>query len=149
MAEGFSDSQIAELRESFSRFDQNGDGSISREELKIIMKDLGQNLSDRELNRMIEEVDKNNSGTIEFPEFLAMIKGKIQAVDISKEIEEAFRLFDTKNDGHVNVSELRHAMKLFGTNLSDEQVEEMIQKADHHKTGAIDYKEFIKRMTME
>ena len=42
------------------------------------MKELGQSLDQRDLDRMISEVDLDQSGSIEFPEFLVMIMKKIQ-----------------------------------------------------------------------
>jgi len=63
----------AELRESFKLFDLDGNGTISREELTIIMKHLGQALTDEEINAMIDEVDINRDGEIDFDEFQALM----------------------------------------------------------------------------
>jgi len=50
-------SLIAEFREAFSLFDKNGDGTISSTELGTIMRSLGQNPTESELQDMINEVD--------------------------------------------------------------------------------------------
>ena len=47
----------AELREAFSLFDKDGSGTISNEELEVVMKSLGQNPTEEELEEMIKEVD--------------------------------------------------------------------------------------------
>lgn len=47
----------AELREAFSLFDKDGSGTISNEELEVVMKSLGQNPTEEELQEMIREVD--------------------------------------------------------------------------------------------
>ena len=49
--------QIEEYKEAFSLFDKNGDGYISSKELGIVMRSLGQNPSEAELQDMINEVD--------------------------------------------------------------------------------------------
>ena len=47
----------AEFREAFSLFDKDGDGTITTKELGTVMKSLGQNPTDDELEEMINEVD--------------------------------------------------------------------------------------------
>ena len=47
----------AEFREAFGLFDKNGDGTISSTELGTIMRSLGQNPTESELQDMINEVD--------------------------------------------------------------------------------------------
>ncbi|CAB9523971.1 Putative calmodulin-like protein [Seminavis robusta] len=63
----------AELREAFKLFDLDGSGTISREELKTLMKNLGQALTDEEIDAMIDEVDINLDGEISFDEFQALM----------------------------------------------------------------------------
>ena len=46
-----------ELREAFSLFDKDGSGTISNDELEVVMKSLGQNPTQGELKQMIQEVD--------------------------------------------------------------------------------------------
>lgn len=43
---------------------------------------------------MINEVDGNGSGLIEFPEFLSLMARKMSDLDAEDEIREAFRFFD-------------------------------------------------------
>lgn len=62
-----------ELRDAFAVFDADGSGSISRSELKKLMKNLGQTLSDAELDAMMDEVDTDGNGEIDFHEFKSMM----------------------------------------------------------------------------
>ena len=48
---------ILEYWQAFSVFDVDGDGTISTEELGNVMKSLGQNLTDEEVQTMIREID--------------------------------------------------------------------------------------------
>ena len=59
-----------EIYATFQLFDQDNSGSIDKEELGELFKSLGQNYTDAELNEMIEEIDDDGSGSIEFNEFL-------------------------------------------------------------------------------
>ncbi len=61
-----SEETLRELKEAFSVFDKNGDGTISMQELAIVMKSLGQNPSHEELQEMIENADLDGNGEIDF-----------------------------------------------------------------------------------
>ena len=62
-----------ELKDAFAVFDKDGSGTISRVELKTLMKSLGQKLSDAELDAMMDEVDTDGNGEIDFKEFKNMM----------------------------------------------------------------------------
>ena len=64
-----SSAEIEELRAAFNLFDLDGGGDIDAKELGTVMRSLGANPSEDEVQAMIEEVDDDNSGCIEFPEF--------------------------------------------------------------------------------
>lgn len=55
-------------------FDQNGDGFISATELRAVMKNLGENLSDKEVDDMLKEADVNGDGQIDFDGELFILK---------------------------------------------------------------------------
>ena len=69
--------QIAEFKEAFSLFDKDGDGTITTKELGTVMRSLGQNPTEAELQDMINEVDADGHGTIDFPEFLTLMARKV------------------------------------------------------------------------
>lgn len=62
-----------EIREAFSVFDKDGNGYISLEELKQIMAQLGERVTDDELDEMMREADLNSDGLVDF-------KGKVGRV---------------------------------------------------------------------
>ena len=64
------------------------------------MRSLGQNPTEVELQDMINEVDIDGSGSIEFNEFLTMMSKKIKENESSNDIREAFRVFDRNGDGY-------------------------------------------------
>ncbi|KAI1811359.1 putative calmodulin [Poronia punctata] len=121
-------------------------GVITKDELGTVMRSLGQNPSQAELEDMINEVDGNNSGTIDFAEFLTMMARKMNSTDSEEEIREAFKVFDRDNNGFISAAELRHVMTSIGEKLTDEEVEEMIREADQDGDGRIDYNEFVQLM---
>ena len=48
-----------DFHEAFSIFDQDGDGRITKDELRIAMRSLGQNPTEDDLDEAIKEVDSN------------------------------------------------------------------------------------------
>jgi calmodulin len=164
MADQLTEEQIAEFKEAFSLFgkylgvslffnfpvvfslDKDGDGTITTKELGTVMRSLGQNPTEAELADMINEVDTDGNGTIDFPEFLTMMARKMKDTDSEEEILEAFKVFDKDGNGFISAAELRHIMTNLGEKLSDEEVDEMIREADIDGDGQINYEEFVKMM---
>merc|ERR1711971_769743 len=98
---------------------QDGDGTITTKELGTVMRSLGQNPTEAELQDMINEVDADGNGTIDFPEFLTMMARKMKDTDSEEEIREAFRVFDKDGNGFISAAELRHVMTNLGEKLTD------------------------------
>merc|ERR1711982_315259 len=57
---------VGEVCEAFGVFDKDGDGFISKEELKIVMENLGETLTDEELQEMMNEADADNDGKLSY-----------------------------------------------------------------------------------
>ncbi len=66
--------QIQDFRQTFALFDKNNDGKITNNELGIVIRSLGQNPREAELQRMINEGDENGDGTIDFQVRACMVK---------------------------------------------------------------------------
>lgn len=58
------DDQIAQYFMTFELFDKNDDGTIKTKELGNLMRSLGQNPTEAELQDMINEVDADGSGVM-------------------------------------------------------------------------------------
>jgi calmodulin len=103
---------------------------------------------------MINEVDADGNGTIDFPEFLTLMARKMKDSDTEEELIEAFKVFDRDGNGLISAAELRHVMTNLGEKLTDEEVnlyfyikvDEMIREADIDGDGHINYEEFVRMM---
>merc|ERR1712086_359432 len=64
----------AELLEAFKVFDKDGNSTIEASELKTVMENLGEKLTDEEIEEMMKEADIDKDGKINFEEFKAMMQ---------------------------------------------------------------------------
>ncbi|XP_072042631.1 calmodulin-alpha-like [Amphiura filiformis] len=146
--EHLTEEQIAEFNEAFSLFDKDDDGTITSEELGTLMRSLGQNPTEAELQDMINEVDADGNDTIDFSEFLTMV----EETDPEAQIREAFRVLDKDGNGLISAADLRHAIMVMtnlGETLTEEEVDDMIREADIDGDGQVNYEEFVAMVTSQ
>ncbi|XP_006294936.2 calmodulin-A [Capsella rubella] len=152
--------QVTELCEAFSAFDVDGDGCITAKELGTVMRSLGQNPTKAELQDLVNEMDADGNGTIDFLEFLcAMIdtdsKEKfIKAISVVSqltdeqlsEFKETFSAFDKDGDGCITAKEFVTMLRSLGEDNTEAEVQDMINEVDLDGNGTIDFFEFLSIM---
>ena len=74
------------------------------------MCSLGQNHIEGEFQDMINEVDTDGNGTIDFPKFHNLMERKMKDTNSEEELKEALCVFDKDQNGFISVVELRHVM---------------------------------------
>lgn len=135
-----------EIKEAFDLFDTDGTGVIDVKELKVAMRALGFEPKKEEIKKMIADIDKEGSGTINFEDFLSMMTVKMSEKDSKEEILKAFRLFDDDCTGKISFKNLKRVAKELGENLRDEELQEMIDEADRDGDGEVNEEEFLRIM---
>ncbi|CAL1534475.1 unnamed protein product [Lymnaea stagnalis] len=138
--------QKQEIREAFDLFDADGSGTIDAKELKVAMRALGFEPKKEEIKKLIAEIDKDSSGNIDFNEFLQLMTCKMSEKDSREEILKAFRLFDDDETGKISFRNLKRVAKELGENMTDEELQEMIDEADRDGDGEINQEEFLRIM---
>ena len=63
--------QIEELKAAFTQMDANGDGYVTKDELKAMLSSLGEPVEDSVVNEMMNVADVNGDGKVDFNEFVA------------------------------------------------------------------------------
>ena len=66
MTQHLSAEELAEFREIFNLVDRDGGGTITKEELGELMDTLGIDATPEEIDLMINEIDQDNNGEIDF-----------------------------------------------------------------------------------
>ncbi|CAI9181328.1 unnamed protein product [Rangifer tarandus platyrhynchus] len=141
--------QKQEIREAFDLFDADGTGTIDVKELKassVAMRALGFEPKKEEIKKMISEIDKEGTGKMNFSDFLTVMTQKMSEKDTKEEILKAFKLFDDDETGKISFKNLKRVAKELGENLSDEELQEMIDEADRDGDGEVNEQEFLRIM---
>ncbi|XP_070490065.1 troponin C [Chironomus tepperi] len=144
--------QIAILRKAFESFDSGKTGSISTETVAEILRLMGQPFNKQILDEMIEEVDEDKSGRLEFEEFIILAAKFIVEEDeeaLQKELKEAFRLYDKEGNGFIPTSILKEILHELDDQLSDSDLDGIISEIDQDGSGTVDFDEFMEMMTGE
>jgi Ca2+-binding EF-hand superfamily protein len=138
--------QKVDIKEAFDLFDTDGSESIDPKELKVALRALGFEPTKDEVKRLVAEIDREGSGTIDFNEFLAIVAVKSAERDRPEEIERSWRELRDPSADAVTLSSLRAVAKDIGENPTDEELAEMIRLMDFDKDGAINHDEFVRIM---
>lgn len=129
---------VDRLWESFRVFDTDGSGAISPAELAVVMRSLGQNPTDAQVRGLIEEVDTDGSGHIDFGEFTTLMLARYG--DRRSRLELAFAVFDRDGSGRITAEEMGGVMSQVG--LTARELDEMIKEVDVDGDGSIGFDEF-------
>merc|ERR1719350_2289965 len=137
------------VRQAFKKFDADGDGEISIQELKAGAGTVGK-FSEGELSAVFAIGDIDNDGKISFPEFARIVlpsaDEKIsqlkKSIGSGNEVAAAFKKFDLNNDGKISSQELQNGLKSTGLNFTNQEVDVIFAVADLDGDGEISLAEF-------
>jgi len=140
-----------DLRDIFKAMDTSGDGRLTMDEIKNGYQKFFKNsdFSESEFENMMKNLDSDQSGYIEYEEFLrATIK--MENVLTDKNLELAFAFFDEDKSGTLEPAEIKKAL---GISASDQKQTEVINKLikeiDLNNDGVVsldEFKELMKRV---
>ena len=126
------------LRELFFIFDESGNGRLTKEELiKGLNYILPLKEAENEVNRLMNIIDVDQSGFIEYEEFLRAGLNK-EKILTKENLETAFNLYDINHRRKINVEEIG---KILGNNKKY-ICQEILNEADVDKDGEINFSDF-------
>ena len=134
-------------QEAFSLFDTDHSGTIDYRELKVAMRALGFAVKKDEVDAIMREYDRDDSGSIEYPEFREIMMERMGDRNPQDELAKAFKIFDDDGSGVITVRNLRRIAKELGEDVNDEELFAMIDEFDQNGDGVIDEKEFLAIMS--
>jgi len=139
------DDEIEQYRKAFLKFDTDHNGTISLEELAVVMEGLERPQTEAELRVMMKGVDDEGDG-VDFHEFLELIDALNEAEDRGGPLRPKYRVmfekFDLDGSGWISSDELRDIIEASGKKVKELELEEMLSEFDRSGDGHIEFEEF-------
>ncbi|AAZ10817.1 centrin, putative [Trypanosoma equiperdum] len=140
------DEQRQEIREAFELFDSDKNGLIDAHEMKVSMRALGFDAKKEEVLRMMQDCaarDQHNNPLMDLAGFTDLMTERFAQRDPRQEMIKAFQLFDENNTGKISLRSLRRVARELGENMTDEELQAMIDEFDTDQDGEINLDEFL------
>ncbi|KAJ8753141.1 hypothetical protein K2173_017707 [Erythroxylum novogranatense] len=152
----------SQLKSVFAVFDKNGDGFITKSELRESLKNIRIFMTEKEVEEVVVKVDSDGDGLINFEEFCRLCESmgvddlgrdgeRTSRDDATEEgdgskgdLKEAFDAFDQNKDGLISVDELDLVLSSMGLKhgKSVEDLKGLIMKVDTDGDGLVNFDEF-------
>jgi len=145
MADKMGKEDLNEIKDCFTLYDNDSDGKISCDKLGTVIRSLGQNPTEAEVDDMVRNMIRGPSfGMPELVQVMARCRGETR--NRPDEIRESFSVFDRDGTGRISMAELKHVMTTVGEKLSDQEVDAMIREIDVDRDGQIIYEDLVSLM---
>ncbi|KAF8901167.1 hypothetical protein CPB84DRAFT_1777928 [Gymnopilus junonius] len=156
---------LVPYRDAFSLFDKGTFLYFVYLELGTVMRSLGRNPTDAEIKGILDKIDKDHNGTIDFSEFVDLMGlnpesltpglppgtgpwssengGRPKEDPETDELRQAFDVFDKDGSGSISIGELKSVMESLGEKLTQEELQLMIDEADLDGDHEISFNESV------
>ncbi|CAD8047903.1 unnamed protein product [Paramecium primaurelia] len=130
-----------ELLKTFQSLDKNSDGVLTKKELlEGYMRIMPESEAILQVDQIMQSVDKNQSGIIDYSEFVMATINRKTALT-QERLEQAFKVIDKDNSGTITIEELKQMFQS-GNKLPQETWETLMSEVDKNGDGLLSLKEF-------
>lgn len=134
--------EVMEIKRAFDVFDTDLSGSITPKELEEAFMEMGMNPNHKIIYHILAELDHDNTGEIDFKEFLKLAVSRSEFRPTRRELMKIFKIFDIGGKGKISKQDLKRIAEELGQELSDDELKKMIRKADRDDDGFVDFDDF-------
>jgi Ca2+-binding EF-hand superfamily protein len=130
---------VFDKSEAFDLFDRDGDGQLSVDEAGMVLRALGWQPTQKEINDLF-------SGPVDKAAFIAVVDAQPppDTAAFEASVRDAFKVFDKAGTGTVEVSELKHVLTAIGEKLTSEEAQNVLEEADEDGDGQLSVDDFLK-----
>lgn len=142
-AQQLRDGDRAAIKEVFEMLDIDNSGQMDKREFKVALESLGFQVTQSQVQTLLNDMDLDGSGLIGFEEFESVMTKKMLDRKRHTQMLEKFPLFDSSNTGYISAADLRSLAETLGDTVTDEQLEQMISLADLDGDAKVSAEEFL------
>eukprot|EP01023_Acetabularia_acetabulum_P068700 TRINITY_DN9785_c1_g1_i1.p2 TRINITY_DN9785_c1_g1~~TRINITY_DN9785_c1_g1_i1.p2 ORF type:complete len:162 (-),score=28.94 TRINITY_DN9785_c1_g1_i1:113-598(-) len=140
-----SHAEVEMCQKAFNQHDRDKSGTIDIQELKALLNQMNLYPTDEEMFVLMNSVDDDGSGEIDFTEFLNLVqvqKTMAKKVNDDSDTIEAFVALGGNRDlsGKVLIQKLQDVINEFELTVS---LPELVKDVDKDQSGEITYEEFF------
>ena len=133
------------IKDSFKERDTNNTNELDIDQLRETFEKYGINIDrDESFQKLLEEAENNGRTSIDFDQLIDLITLNLSNLESMEDLEKIFSLYI--GDENLDKIEFRHLRKVC-PGLTDEEIKEMIEKADSDKDGKVNFEDFFNIIT--
>jgi Ca2+-binding EF-hand superfamily protein len=132
------------INEIFDMFDIDGDSKIKSNEIRGILSAMGREPTHDNIMDFLFIADNNNTGIIDKENFMKALDEVFSLPeDAVDQAIEAFKFFDVKKKGKINIQVLKDILLKYVDGYSQDDVHNIFQLINVDNNGDFNYEEFI------
>jgi len=131
-----------QIEECFTIFDAKKQGYLERDQLGTVLRALGKNPTEKELQDVIAEIG-NDKIDLNRVKNIVKTKKLSSPADQDKPMRDAFKALDKDGTGKILEAELRQILGSLGDALTTQEVNSLLREVKVDTNGGIDYNEFV------
>merc|ERR1712128_391002 len=134
---GLETEQVKILKGCFDGF-ADEDGAIPADSIGGILSMMGMKFKPSALKEIIEDIDEDGSGLLEFGEFCRLAAKFLVEEDdesLKKELKEAFRIYDREGMGYITTDTLKEILREIDNKLTEDDLDGIIEEVDEDGSG--------------
>lgn len=111
------------------------------------MVSLGFDSKSGSIFQMISELDSDGNGNLDFNEFFGLMTTKISDKNTRAQYSKIFAIYDEERKGYITAENLARVAQTLGENITAEEINELVRRADTDHDGVVSEEEFYNIMT--
>lgn len=134
---------MVDIRNFYKIMDENDDGYLTVEELYQGLLRSGTIFNTSEFDKIIENIDTQKTGIIEYEDFISACIDKNKVTEESN-LKQAFEMLDTDGSGEIDVNEIKAAFGISDKILDEDIINELVKELNDQNVKTIDFNTFKK-----
>jgi len=111
------------------------------------MISLGFEAKNQAIFQMIVDLDTDGNGTIDFQEWVNLMTKRVTDRDSRANIAKVYALYDSGRNGYITAADVKRIAEEVGETVNEQEIAELIKRADVNGDGAVDEEEFYQIVT--